>query len=215
MTGTSVVNALAVLLVLTSMMVVETRKLRLAAYMYSIQSLVLVSIFLSLAIWMHAEPLYIWSVTALITKTFLVPYLILRTLKAVGDQEEGKTIKTTVSVFLAVILVALSFGIVQSIHMYAVLNIKVALAVSIAHFLLGLLCMLTKKHALKQILGYCLLENGSHLTLALMAYNAPETVEIGILTDAVFAVLIMTVLARRLLKGFGTLDTSKHTLLKG
>jgi hydrogenase-4 component E len=99
--------------------------------------------------------------------------------------------------------------------MYAVLKIKVALAVSIAHFLLGLLCMLTRKNALKQILGYCLLENGSHLTLALMAYNAPETVEIGILTDAVFAVLIMTVLARRLLKGFGTLDTSKHTLLKG
>lgn len=100
MSGTSVVNALTVLLILTSMLVVETKRLRLAAYMYSIQSLVLVSIFLSLAVFMHAEPLYIWSVTAFITKTILVPYLIIRTLKKVGEQEEGKSLKTTTSVFL-------------------------------------------------------------------------------------------------------------------
>jgi hydrogenase-4 component E len=215
MSGTIIVNALAVLLILTSMLVVETKRLRLAAYMYSVQSLVLVSIFLSLAIFMHAEPLFIWSITALITKAFLVPWLIIRALKKVGDQEEETAIKTTTSVFLAVLLVAVSFVTVDSFQTYAVLKIKVAMAVSVAHFLLGLLCILARKNALKQILGYCLMENGSHLTLALMAYNAPETVEIGILTDAVFAVLIMLVIAKRLFKGFGTLDTGKHTLLKG
>ncbi|BCV20531.1 hydrogenase 4 membrane subunit [Moorella sp. Hama-1] len=216
MSGTSVVNALAVLLILTSMLVVETRKLRRAAYMYSIQSLVLVAIFLSLAVFMQAEPLYIWSITALITKTFLVPYLIIRTLKTVGNQEEeGLALETSSSIFLAVGLVALSFVVVEPFHMHAVLKLKVALAVSIAHFLLGLLCILARRNALKQILGYCLMENGSHLTLAIMAYNAPETVEIGILTDAVFAVLIMTIIARRLFKVFGTLDTDKLTLLKG
>lgn len=215
MFGTSVINALAVLLILTSIMVVESKKLRMVAYLYSIQSLVLVAIFLSLAIFMHAEQLYIWSFTALITKAFLVPYLILRTLKTVGDQEHERTLKTTTSVFLAVLLVSLSLGVVGSFHLYAILKIKVALAVSLALVLLGLLCILSRKNALKQIIGYCLMENGSHLTLAIMAYNAPETVEIGILTDAVFAVLIMTILAKRLFKGFGTLDTGKHTLLKG
>ncbi|MBE3573369.1 MAG: hydrogenase 4 membrane subunit [Moorella humiferrea] len=216
MSGTSIVNALAVLLILTSMLVVETRKLRMAAYMYSVQSLVLVAIFLSLAVFMEAKPLYIWSVTALVTKTFLVPYLIIRTLKTVGDQEEtGLALETRSTVFLAACMVALSFVVVEPFHMQAVLKLKVALAVSIAHFLLGLLCILARKNALKQILGYCLMENGSHLTLAIMAYNAPETVEIGILTDAVFAVLIMTVIARRLFNVFGNLDTDKLTLLKG
>ncbi|GFN23353.1 hydrogenase 4 membrane subunit [Thermanaeromonas sp. C210] len=215
MSGTSIVNALAVLLILTSMLVVETRKLRTAAYMYSLQSLVLVAIFLSLAVFMEAEPLYIWSLTALVTKTFLVPYLIIRTLKKVGIQEEGRAPETSSSVFLAVCLVALSFAVVEPFHMQALLKLKVALAVSIAHFLLGLLCILARKNALKQILGYCLMENGSHLTLAIMAYNAPETVEIGILTDAIFAVLIMTIIARRLFQDFGTLDTDKLTLLKG
>jgi Hydrogenase 4 membrane component (E) len=81
MAGTSVVNALAVMLILTSMLVVEARKLRVAAYMYSLQSLVLVAIFLSLATFLHAEPLYVWSITALITKAFLVPAFLIRTLK--------------------------------------------------------------------------------------------------------------------------------------
>ena len=41
------------------------------------------------------------------------------------------------------------------------------------------------------------MENGSHLTLALVGAKAPELVEIGIATDAIFAfVIIMAVLAR-------------------
>ena len=40
------------------------------------------------------------------------------------------------------------------------------------------------------------MENGSHLTLVLLANKAPELVEIGIATDAIFAVIILV--------GFGT-----------
>jgi hydrogenase-4 component E len=59
------------------------------------------------------------------------------------------------------------------------------------------------------------MENGAHLTLAFMAFNAPETVEIGILTDAVFAVIIMSLIAVRLYSVAGTLDTDTLTSLKG
>lgn len=213
--GTGVIDSMAVLLVVTSLLVVEARRLRVAAYMYAIQSLVLVSIFLALAVWMDAKPLYIWSFTALATKAVLVPYLLLRTIEGVGEEEVEGTLSTAVSVFIAALLVALSFAVTGALLEYAILRVKIALAVSVAHFLLGLLAILTQKNALKQILGYCLMENGSHLTLALTAYNAPETVEMGILTDAVFAVVIMTILVRRLHKGFGTLNSDRYTLLKG
>ena len=68
---------------------------------------------------------------------------------------------------------------------------------------------------IKQILAYCLFENGIHLSLALMAYNSNELVELGILTDAIFAVIIMSVLAIRFYKAYGSLDTSKATNLRG
>lgn len=215
MPASGMIPSMALLLLVTSLLVVEARRLRTAAYMYAIQSLVLASIFLALAVVMDAEPLYIWSLTALLTKVILVPYLLLRTVRFIGEEEIEGTFSTPVSTTIAALLVALSFGVVGVVQEYAILQVKVALAVSIAHFLLGLLAILTQKHALKQILGFCLMENGSHLTLALTAYNAPETVEMGILTDAVFAVVIMTILARRLHKGFGTLNSDRYTLLKG
>lgn len=216
MNGINLVNALAVVLIVTSLMVVEARNPRFSAQLYSIQSFVLVLIFFSLAVFMKAEPLYIWSVTALVTKVILVPLIVIRALKRVGNPSEpGTSLNPVVSLFIAAVFVGLAFLIVTPFHMQAVIKLKPALAVSIAHFMLGLLCILTQRNALRQILGYCLMENGAHLTLAFMAFNAPETVEIGILTDAIFAVLIMSLIAVRLFSVLGTLDTDQLTSLKG
>jgi hydrogenase-4 component E len=81
--------------------------------------------------------------------------------------------------------------------------------------MMGILGLVFRKSAVKQILAYCLFENGVHLTLALTAYNAPETIEIGILTDAIFSVIIMGALAMRFFNHFGSLDTSQANELKG
>lgn len=74
---------------------------------------------------------------------------------------------------------------------------ETALAVALGHFLLGLLCIVSQRNILQQIFGYCLMENGSHLVLALLAWRAPELVEIAIATDAIFAVIVMVLLARK------------------
>ena len=48
-----------------------------------------------------------------------------------------------------------------------------------------------------------------------MAYNSNELVELGILTDAIFAVIIMSILAVRFYKAYDGLDTSKASNLRG
>jgi hydrogenase-4 component E len=65
------------------------------------------------------------------------------------------------------------------------------------------------------VFGYCLMENGSHLVLALLAHKAPELVEIGIATDAIFAVIVMVLLVRKIWRTLGTLDVNQLTALKG
>ncbi|GAW91100.1 hydrogenase 4 membrane subunit [Calderihabitans maritimus] len=216
MTTLPIVNSLSVLLILTSLSVVESRRLKVSAYFYSAQSLVLISIFLTLAILSEAEQLYLWSVTALVTKAFLVPFILLRVIRTTGViEEEPPLIRTTWSLLLAAVMVGIAFVLVQPFHLFAVLKYKTALAVSLAHFLLGLHCMITRRNALKQLLGFCLMENGSHLTLAIMAYNVPKLVEIGILTDAVFGVLIMSLIAKKLHDAFGSMDASQLKMLKG
>lgn len=93
--------------------------------------------------------------------------------------------------------------------------LKPALAVSLGHFLIGLLCIVTQRNILKNIFGYCLMENGAHLMLALLAFRAPELVEVGIATDAIFAVIVMTLMARKIYRTLHTLDVKQLTALKG
>lgn len=216
MSSVTLINSLTGLLILTSLLVIEVKQPRWSALMYSLQSLVLVGIFVVLAYVTKAEQLYLWAASAFVTKVVLVPWILYGTLKRVGDPEKPRNaMGTTLSFILAAVAVTVSFLVVNQIQLKAAEPFKPALAVSMAHFFFGELCILTQRNLFKQVLGFCLMENGSHLTLALLAYNAPELVEIGIATDAVFGVVIMVALGYQIYKKLGTLDTSDLSTLKG
>jgi hydrogenase-4 component E len=212
----TLVNSLSGLLILTSLLVIEVRRPRWSALMYSLQSIVLVGIFLVLAYATGAEQLYLWAATAFVTKAVLVPWILYRALTRVGDPEKPRSvIGVTGSFLFAAVALAVSFTVVSQIQLKAAEPFKPALAVSMAHFFFGELCILTQRNLFKQVLGFCLMENGSHLSLALLAHNAPELVEIGIATDAVFGVVIMVVLGYQIYKTLDTLDTADLSTLKG
>jgi len=212
----NLVNSLSGLLILTSLLVIEVKRPRWSALLYSIQSMVLVGIFITLGYTMKADQLYLWAASAFITKVVLVPWILSRALARVSDSEMPQsTMGPTVSFVMAAVAVAVSFIVVNQIQLKAALPFRPALAVSMAHFFFGELCILTQRNLFKQLLGFCLMENGSHLTLALLAYNAPELVEIGIATDAVFGVVIMVVLGNQIYRSLHTLDTARLNTLKG
>lgn len=212
----ALINSLSGLLILTSLLVIEAKNLRLSAIYYSAQSMVLVLIFLALAVTMEAEQLYWWAASAFVTKVLLVPFILYRAQKSVPEADQVQmNIKPAVSLLLAAVTLVISFVVVSQLDLEIATEFKPALSVSVAHFFFGELCILTQRNMLKQVLGFCLMENGSHLTLALMGFNAPELVEIGIATDAVFGVLIMVVLALQIYKSLHTLDVASLTTLKG
>lgn len=216
MTSETLVNSLSGLLIITSLLVIEIKRPRWSAALYSLQSLVLVGIFLALAIITGAEQLYLWAGSAFLTKVVIVPWLLYSALSRVEESEMPRsTLGITLSFGMAAIAVAVSFIVVSQIHLRAAEPFKPALAISMAHFFFGELCILTQRNIFKQILGFCLMENGSHLTLAILAYHAPELVEIGIATDAVFGVIIMVVLGRQIYRNLHTLDTADLRTLKG
>jgi hydrogenase-4 component E len=204
------------LLLLTSLLVIETRKPRQSAILYSFQSLVLVAIFLALAIFRGAPQLYLWAASAFVTKAILVPLILYRALSKVDESTTSlNTVSTPVSVLLAAVAVVVSFTVVSQIELKSAADFIPALAISVAHFFFGQLCIVTQRNIFKQILGFCLMENGSHLTLALLAYRAPELVEFGIATDAVFAVVVLVLLAGQIYRRLHTLDSAELNMLKG
>ncbi|GKX53333.1 hydrogenase 4 membrane subunit [Budvicia aquatica] len=216
MTGTLIVNNLAGLLIVSSLLVIGARQPKNSALFYALQSMVLVLIFIALAFTMHAEELFLWSGTAFVTKVLLVPYIMYKALGKLQDPKaDTPVIGLGLLILIAAVIIVLSYLVVDSVQLPMVAELKPALSVSLSHFFLGLLCIVSQRNILKQIFGYCLMENGAHLTLALMAYKAPELVEIGVATDAIFAVIIMSVMARKIYHTLKTLDVRQLTALKG
>ena len=216
MMNAALINGLSGLLILTSLLVIEVKKPRWSAILYSVQFFVLVLIFLALAIIMQASQLYLWAASAFITKSVLVPFILYRALSKVAETKVSRNIfGPVVTIIMAAVAIAVAFIVVNQVELKTAMAFKPALAVSIAHFFFGMLCILTQRNIFKQILGFCLMENGSHLTLALLAYNAPDLVEIGIATDAVFTVIIMVLLANQIYRRLQILDVSELNSLKG
>ncbi len=217
MTGLQLVNGLASVLIVTSLLVIEARGARRSALFYALQSFVLVLVFVALAATVDAPRLFLWAAIAFVTKVVLVPFIMYRTL---GGVEEDPTLVPrrlgfVWSIILAAAVVAVCFVVVSTVHLPVAAVLKPALAVSLAHFFLGLTCIVMQRNLLKQVFGYCLMENGSHLTLALMANRAPELVEIGVVTDAIFAVIIMAVIGTIIRSRLQTLDVRQLTSLRG
>jgi len=215
--GYVLVNALGSLLILTSLIIILGKSPKGAAYIYGAQALVLVAIFVTLGVMTDSGELYKWAATAFIMKVILLPVIILFGLKKMGGKEldNPPALSTIWAVFIVAGEVLLCFLAVRGIELPTAIELKPALAISLAHFFIGLTCIMSQRNIVKQIFGFCLMENGSHLSLALLAPKAPALVEIGIATDALFAVIIMVVMAVRIYKCTKTLDSNEIMDLKG
>jgi len=210
-------SILSILMIVTSLLVFGLRNYKLSIFAYSFQTFILVSIFLLLSSSHLAEQLTVWAVIAFFTKVIFIPYILLRLIKKLGVVYEDEPVA---GFFVSpIIAMGFSLAIAMSIHPiyleFSLIKESIPLIASITIFMMGIFGFILRNSAIKQILAYCMFENGIHLSLALMAYNSPEIAELGILTDAILAVLIMSVLAQRFYKYFGSLDVSKATELKG
>lgn len=178
----------------------------------------LVGVLASLGAVTGSAELFTWSATAFATKVVLVPAILLFTLKKIGDDAQADLppkLNPMKSVALVAVEVFVCFVAVSGIDLPTAAEVRPTLAVSLAHFFIGLTCIVIQRSIFKQIFGYCLMENGSHVTLALLAPQAPELVEIGVATDAIFAVIILAVLVWRMARYAHTLDADDLCELKG
>lgn len=212
------VNVLGACLIITSMTVVLARTGRAAAKLYALQSAVLVGLLLTLGTVTGSTELYMWSASALVTKVVLVPAILLFALKKAGGCAQvdlPPKLSPMKCVGLVAVEVFVCFVAVSGIDLPTAVAFKPTLAVALAHFFIGLTCIVIQRSIFKQIFGYCLMENGSHVALALLAPRAPELVEIGIATDAIFAVIILAVMVCRIARNAHTLDADDLAELKG
>lgn len=212
-----IIDIVAVLMMITSFAVFGLRQYRHSIAAYAVQTLLLVIIFLALYFKYGSHELLVWAITAFVIKVVCVPLFLFKLVKKIGVVVEDEP----VGGFFISPVVALSFSLAIAMMFYKVFIhfslFKDVLPLYAASFIfmMGIFGFVLRNSFIKQILSYCLFENGIHLSLALMAYTSHELVEVGILTDAIFAVVIMGILAKRFYAAYGSLDTSKAVNLRG
>ena len=175
-------DILAICMIVTSLAVFGLRSLKLSIIAYAIETLLLVSIFFLLSEKFNAEQLKTWAIVAFFTKVLFVPGILFWLIKKLGVVSEDEPVG---GFFVSpVIAMGFSLALSMSIHpiflKFSLIKEEIMLIAAGTVFMMGIFGFMLRNSFIKQILAYCLFENGIHLSLALMADNSHELVELGI-----------------------------------
>jgi len=206
------IRTLSMTMVITSVVAVEVRRLRISAAAYAAQALLLVALLLCYA---QVNPaLYWWAATALLTKALLTPWFLFRYIGKTQEVEVEPLIGFGPSVVVAGILMILFFrlthGQAELLAPSALAQeeaFRTNLAVASTVFLLGIYAVLSRRDAVKTVIGLCLLENGVHLSLVSLAPELSETALFGVATEVVVTVFLLLYVIEGVYREFGTTDT--------
>ena len=217
----NILITLSLAILLTSLLAIETRNLRTVTIFYLIHSIFLFLIIISYAYIKENPTLYLWGLTCFITKVIIIPLIIWHYVKRVPKIEYKPFIGFAVSIFIVAVLTISLFNLFQqAIDFLAPTEkstqepIRSLLASAFTIFMLGLYCLITRKDAVKTVIGLAFLENGVHLVLLSLVPNLSETTMIGILTNVTAIVFILLYLSRTIYEVFGSTDTTKLSELK-
>lgn len=210
----SLIGTLSLIMIITSVSAVEARNLRVAAFAYALQALLICALILSFAPGNSA--LIAWAAVAFITKAVITPWLLLAYVRRTDDREVRAIIGFGPSVVLASIILVSFYKLT---HIYADFLaptslathgvFRTNLAVALTVFAIGIYAILSRRDAIKTVVGLCLLENAVHLSLVSLAPGIRETALVGIATEVVITVYLLLYVISGIYHRFGSTDTYK------
>ena len=210
--NTDLISTLTLLMIFTSVLAVELKSLRTAVWAYLVQALMIVGLLLAYSVLNPA--LILWAVTALVTKAIITPLMLWHAIKRTKNEETPAVVGFGPSVVIATIIMIVFYKLT---HQHATFlaptqaaqepAIRTNLAVALTVFVLGLYAILTRRDAIKTVIGLCLLENGVHLSLVSLAPRMRETALAGIATEVVITVALLLYIVTGIQEKFGSTDT--------
>jgi hydrogenase-4 component E len=150
-------------------------------------------------------------------KGLVFPRLLDRALRqAAVQREDAPPFGYTASIVGGVIFLGLAFWIAAPgrLPMPTPPDSLLQLPTAIFTLLTGLFLIVARNNALNQVLGYLVLENGIFLTGLALALEAPLLLEMAILLDVFFGVLVMGVAIFHISRAFDSIEVDELTALK-
>jgi len=159
--------------------------------------------------------LYISSLLTLSLKVMLLPYILHVLMVRLKIRREVETVMNIpLTMFVGIALVIFSYHLTAPVRELSTLMTRSTLAVALATVLIGLLMMITRRHAVTQIIGFLAMENGLFLAATSATYGMPLVVELGVALDVLIAAFIFGIFFFHIHTTFDSLDVEKMARLK-
>jgi hydrogenase-4 component E len=158
--------------------------------------------------------LYISSALTLTLKVIFLPYILhvlIHRLKIHKEVETVLNIPTTMLIGIA--LVIFSYYLTAPVRELSTVITKSTLAIALATVMIGLLMMITRKHAVTQIIGFLAMENGLFFAATSATYGMPLVVELGVALDLLIAAFIFGIFFFHIHSTFDSLDVDQMSRL--
>lgn len=147
------------------------------------------------------------AVGALILKTFVIPFVLLRVVRRGSDTRETEPlVNASASLVAAALLITIAFASTRAVVSLSTAPEAGVIPLGFAIVLVGFFALATRRKAPSQLVGFLLFENGVALVAVLAAAGVSSVVELGVSLDVLLAVLVFQVLTARMQDKFGTLD---------
>ncbi|MBF0328385.1 MAG: formate hydrogenlyase [Nitrospirae bacterium] len=159
--------------------------------------------------------LYISSILTLSLKVILLPYILhvlIARLKIRKDVETVVNIPTTM--LIGIVLVIFSYHLTAPVRELSTFITRSTLAIALATVMIGLLMMITRRHAVTQIIGFLAMENGLFFAATSTTYGMPLVVELGVALDVLIAAFIFGMFFFQIHTTFDSLDVDQMARLK-
>jgi hydrogenase-4 component E len=201
---------------LSSVLLVWRRSLRAQVTLLAVQGVALASLVLVLGLDEGSAELLAVAVLVLALKAVVLPGVLLRTVTrhGVDVREETPIINTTASLIALSLLTMLAYLVCRPLQTLGEGPTTTAVPVGIAVVLYGMLVLATRRHAISQLLGFLMLDNGIATVAFLTAGGVPLVVEMGVSLDVLLVVLILQVLTSHIRTEFGEADLDDLTELR-
>lgn len=159
--------------------------------------------------------LYISSVMTLSLKVILLPYILHTLVVKLKIRKEAESlVNIPTTMLIGIILVIFSYHLTAPVTELSRLITKSTIAVALATVMIGLLMMITRKHAVTQIIGFLAMENGLFFAATSATYGMPLVVELGVALDVLIAAFIFGIFFFHIHTTFDSLDIEQMARLK-
>lgn len=159
--------------------------------------------------------LYISSILTLSLKVILLPYILHALIVRLKIRKEVETVvNIPMTMLIGIALVIFSYHLTAPVRELSTLITRSTLAVALATVMIGLLMMITRKHAVTQIIGFLAMENGLFFAATSATYGMPLVVELGVALDILIAAFIFGIFFFHIHTTFDSLDVEQMARLK-